>query len=204
MAYTIAGTYVAACNCRLLCPCPVDGTPTGPNDECMGSIVFSIRQGSLDDVDLGGVNFVLYNFFPSNLTAGNWKAGIVVDEGASDDQAQAVERIVSGEEGGPFAEFAPLIGDYLGMERAGVSFSDGDSPSAEVAGRTQFNFEPSRGVDGSPTTSKNAMFGFAPEFTIGRASGQSNSFGLSFEASYGESSDFTFSSEGDAEVRARA
>jgi hypothetical protein len=204
MAYTIAGTYVAACNCRLLCPCPVDGTPTGPDDTCTGSIVFSIRSGNLDGVDLGGVNFTLYNFFPSNLTAGNWKAGVVIDDGASDDQAQAIERIMSGEEGGPFADFAPLIGDFMGVERAGVSFSGGDSPSYEVSGKTKVKFEPMRGVDGSPTTSKNAMFGFAPEYQIGRASGQSNAFGLSYEASYGEAAEFEFSSEGTPEVRARA
>jgi hypothetical protein len=40
--------------------------------------------------------------------------------------------IVSGQEGGPFADFVPLIGDYLGMERAPVRYADGDSPSASV------------------------------------------------------------------------
>jgi hypothetical protein len=203
MAYTIAGTYLAACNCRLVCPCPVDGTPTGPNDQCIGAGVFSIRQGNLDDVDLGGVNFAFYNMFPSNLSAGNWKLGVVVDEGASDEQAQAVEKILSGQEGGPFAEFAPLIGDFAGVERASVSLSDGDAASAEVAGKSQFTFEPARGVDGSPTTTKNAMFGFAPEFAIGRASGKSNAFGLSFDASYGEMAEYEFSSEAEAEVRGR-
>src|SRR2546423_467907 len=42
MGYTISGTYVAACDCRLLCPCPVDGTPTGPNDQCHGAAAFGI------------------------------------------------------------------------------------------------------------------------------------------------------------------
>jgi hypothetical protein len=204
MAYTIAGTYIAACNCRLVCPCPVDGTPTGPNDQCTGMGVFSIRSGNLDDVDLGGVNFALYNFFPSNITSGNWKVGIVVDDGASDEQAQAVERIVSGEEGGPFGEFKPLIGDYLGMERASVTFSAGDTPSAGVAGKTEVSYEPHRGMDGSPVTTKNAPFGFAPEFGIGRSTGHSEAFGLSFDASYGESADFNFSTEAEAGVTPRA
>ena len=204
MAYTIAGTYVAACNCKLVCPCPVDGPPTGANDECIGSAVFAIRRGNLDDVDLSGVNFAFYNHFPSNLSAGNWKVGIVVDEGASDEQAQALERIVSGQEGGPFGEFAALVGDYLGMERAGVTFSDGDTGSGEVAGKTRFSFEGFRGLDGSPTTERNAMFGFAPEFRIGRASGQSNAFGLSFDASYGEMAEFEFSTEAEAATKPRA
>ena len=93
MGYTIGGTYLASCNCRLLCPCPVDGTPTGPNDECHGAAAFRIDTGNLDGVDLAGVKFALLNHFPSNITSGNWKMGIVVDAG-SDEQAQAVEQMI--------------------------------------------------------------------------------------------------------------
>src|SRR2546422_7139190 len=124
MAYRIAGNYLGVCDCVGICPCPVDGKPTGPNGQCTGVLGFNVEQGNLDDTDLSGVTFALYNFFPSNLTAGNWKVGIVVDDGASDEQAQAVERILSGQEGGPFGEFAPLIDEYLGMERASISVSD--------------------------------------------------------------------------------
>lgn len=204
MAYTIKGTYLAVCNCALLCPCPVDGKPTGPGGQCTGAAVFHIGQGNLDDTDLSGVDFCFYNLFPSNLSAGNWKVGVVVDEGASDEQAQALEKILSGSEGGPFGEFAPLFGEYLGMERASVTFSDGDSPSASVSGRTEVSFEPARGPDGSPTVVRGAMFGFAPEYKVGKGSGSSNSFGLSFEANYGESADFEFSTEMAGEIHPRA
>jgi len=201
MAYRIAGTYTAVCDCRVVCPCPYDGPPTGPNDECLGVLVFGVKEGSLDDTDLGGVNFALFNHFPSNLTSGNWKVGIVIDEGASDAQADAIGRIMSGDEGGPFAEFAPLIADFVGIERGKVSLSNG---SASVAGKAEFSFEPFTGGDGSPTTVRNAMFGFAPEYQIGKGSGSSNAFGMSFDASYGEHADFVFSSEGGAQAHTRA
>jgi hypothetical protein len=201
MAYRIAGTYVAGCNCSVICPCPVDGPPTGPGGECRGMLVFAIKEGNLDDTDLGGVSLALVNYFPSNLTSGNWTVGIYVDEGASDQQAQAVERIISGEEGGPFGEFKPLIGEYTGMQRARVT---ADGKSASVAGAGDFQFEPFTGPDGSPTTVKGAMFGFAPEFKIGKASGRAQALGESFEMSYGESADFEFSSEATGEVHPRA
>ena len=70
MAYRIAGTYVAACDCQLLCPCPYDGPPTGANGECKGLLVFDVANGSLEDTDLSGVAFALWNRFPSNLSAG--------------------------------------------------------------------------------------------------------------------------------------
>jgi hypothetical protein len=203
MAYRIAGKYTAICDCRLICPCPVDGTPTGPNDQCMGVAVFQISNGNLDDTDLGGTSFALFNHFPANISAGNWKVGVVVDEGASDDQAQAIEKILSGEEGGPFGDFAPLIGEFVGTERGKISVSNG---SGSVEGKSEFKFEALTGPDGSPTVTRNAMFGFAPEFTIGKGSGKSDAFGISFtaEGNYGESANFEFSSEMTGEVHPRA
>jgi len=167
----------------------------------MGVLVFGIKEGNLDATDLGGVNFALFNHFPANLTAGNWKVGIVIDESASDEQADAVSKIMSGDEGGPFADFAPLIADFVGVERAKVSLSNG---SGSVAGKAEFTFEPFTGADGQPTTVRNAMFGFAPQYEIGKGSGNSDAFGLSFTASYGEHADFEFSSEGGEQVHTRA
>jgi hypothetical protein len=196
MAYTIKGTYAAVCDCRMLCPCPVDGLPTGEGDQCHGVLVFDIREGNLDDTDLSGVPFALYNHFPSNLSSGNWKVGIVVDDGASEEQAKAVERIISGEEGGPFKDFTPLIGDYIGMQRGKVGITNGDSPSISVANVGEdLSTEFVTGADGAPTTVSNAMFGFAPTFRVGKGSGRFNVFGKSHEARYAEGAEFEFSTE---------
>ena len=196
MAWRMAGTYLASCSCNLLCPCPTDGPPTGPDGECHGVGVFHIAEGNLDDVDLGGLNMGLVNLFPSNLTAGNWKLGVVVSDDASDDQLDAIDRIMRGQEGGMFAEFGPLIADYLGTERGEVTFSDGDKPSASIQG-SSFTFEPLQGPEGSgtQTTVKNAAFGFAPEFRVGRTSGAQSAMGIEFDAIYGETADYEFASE---------
>jgi hypothetical protein len=194
MAWQMSGTYLANCSCQLICPCPVDAPPTSADGTCRGLAVFQVREGNLDDTDLSGTTFGFANLFPSNLSAGNWKFGIIVDESASDEQAQALERILHGEEGGPFGEFAPLMGEWLGVERAPVSLSDGDKPSASV-GDVSMSFEPLDGPAGGHTSVKNAMFGFAPEFRVGRAPGKSGWFGLDFDGIYGETADFEFASE---------
>jgi hypothetical protein len=196
MAWKISGTYVASCSCNLVCPCPVDGPPTSPDGQCHGVAVFSIAEGNQDGTDLSGVNVGLVNMFPSNLSAGNWKLGIVVDEGASDEQASAAERIFKGEDGGPFAEFAALTDEWLGMERAAVTFSDGDKPSGSI-GDSSWTFGPLAGPEGSDTqtTVKNAVFGFAPEFRVGRAPGKMSALGIEFDAIYGETADYEFASE---------
>lgn len=195
MSWEISGKYVANCDCQLICACAVDGPPTGQNGECRGAAVFHIASGRLDDTDLSGVDFAFCNFFPSNLTAGNWKVGIVVGNSASDSQAQALERILHGDEGGPFADFAAFYGEWLGVERGNISFSDGDTPTASVDGHINLAIEPLPGPDGGATTVKNAMFGFAPEFLIGRGQGGSDLFGLDYRSVYAESADYTFASE---------
>ena len=196
MAWRMSGTYVATCSCNLLCPCPVDSPPTSPDGQCRGVGVFHIAEGNLDDTDLSGVNVCLVNHFPSNLTAGNWKLGIVVDEGASDEQANAVERVIKGDEGGPFADFAALTSEWLGMERGSVTFSDGDRPSASVSG-VGYTFEPLAGPEGSgtQTTVSNAAFGFAREYRVGKSSGHFKALGEEFDAIYAESADYEFASE---------
>ena len=203
MAYRITGTYIAVCNCAGICPCPVDGRPTGENDECLGSLVFDIKEGDLDGTDLSGTTAALYNHFPSNLTAGNWTVGLVIDA-ATDDQARALEAIFKGEVGGPFGEFAGLISTVAGVERGKITVSGGDKPSVSIEGKTEFTFEPFTGTDGSSTTVSNAMFCFAPTYKIGKGSGHSDAFGLSFDARYGESADFEFSTEMAGEVHPRA
>jgi hypothetical protein len=56
----------------------------------------------------------------------------------------------------------------------------------------------------SPTTVKGAMFGFAPEYQVGKGSGSSSAFGLSFTARYGESAKYEFASEATGAVHPRA
>ena len=196
MAWRISGTYVASCSCNLICPCPVDGPPTSPDGECRGVGVFHIADGNLDDTDLSGVDVGLVNYWPENLSAGNWKLGIVVDDGASDEQAGALERIFKGDEDGPFAEFAALTDEWLGMERASVSFTDGDRPSGSISDNS-WTFEPLAGPEGSGahTTVRNTAFGFAPEFRVGRAPGHMKALGIEFDAIYRETADYEFASE---------
>jgi predicted metal-binding membrane protein len=135
-----------------VCGCPFDQPPTAPEGKCYGTAVFSIREGRLDDVDLAGVNVALSYFVPETSGAGNFRQGLVIDQRASDEQADAVERIFSGKEGGPWGDLAGLVSEYLGAERGRVTFSDGDSPSATAGDRT-ITIEASAGTTAAPRRS---------------------------------------------------
>lgn len=191
MAYQIAGTYVSHCNCQQVCGCAWDQPPTSPDGKCRGIIVFHVEQGDLDGTDLSGVNVAAFFYIPERFSAG-FDMGLVVDEGASDEQADALGRIFEGKAGGPFEEFAGIRSDWLGVERDSITFSDGEEPSASI-GASEVRFEAFRGEDGQPSTASNAPFGFAPVFRLGTSSGRSGLFGQEFDANYGEAAEYEFS-----------
>ena len=58
---------------------------------------------------------------PALMPDGNWKAGLVVGDNASDEQADLLRQVFTGELGGPFEMLAPMIGEFLGVERLPVT-----------------------------------------------------------------------------------
>jgi hypothetical protein len=201
MAWKLKGRYVSACSCTNVCPCPTSSAPPDNPDgttNCWGAGVWDVREGNSDGVDLSGLKVALVVNYPEVIANGNWKIGAIVDESASDEQVSALEAIVSGQQGGPFGDMAALVAEFAGVQRGPVSYSD----SGATIGGKSFTYEPLRGQDGTATTVKNAVFGFAPEFEIGNASGQLEVFGHSFDASYGEAADFEYGSETHERIRA--
>jgi hypothetical protein len=200
MAWKLKGRYVTACSCINVCPCSTGSAPPHNPDgttNCWGAGVFDVREGNLDDLDLSGMKIGLKVHFPELVTNGAWQISVVIDEGASDVQAKAVEQIFSGQLGGPFGDMAPLVAGFS-VERAPTSYAD---DRVSVNGGS-FTYEPLRGADGAPTTMSNAALGFAPVFEIGNASGRMEAFGHEWDASYGEAADFEYASESHDHVRA--
>jgi hypothetical protein len=172
----------------------VDLRPNGPGDQCKGWLVLNIREGHKDDIDLSGVNVALVYTIPDQPSKGNWSIGMIVDSDASDEQAEALETIFTGKDGGPWAEFAGLFSDYMGLERAEVSFSDGETPTGAVEGSGELSFEPMRDTEGKPTMLVNSAFGFGPNLGMGRGSGQVEALGVGFDSDWGELAEVEFAS----------
>jgi len=194
MAYNIKGEYVLNCNCQLLCPCGVDGPPTSKDGHCRGAQVMHVTQGTKDGLDLSNIDFGWVYDLPGKVTSGGWTSGLIIDPSVSDDRVKAIEDIMQGRDGGPFAEFAPLISKWMPTERAPVKFTGGKEPKGAI-GKSSFTFQPLLGADGKPTTINNAMLGFAPAYEVGTGgAGTFESTGISFEPVYGEHAQFEFAS----------
>jgi hypothetical protein len=195
MTYRIAGEYVVNCNCQLVCPCGVDGPPTTKDKDghCRGAQVLHITEGTKDGIDLANIDVGWVYELPSNVTAGQWTSALTFDPSVPDDKVSALEDIFMGRDGGPFGDFAPLIAAWKKTERAPVAFTSGKEAKGTI-GKSSLSFQPLLGVDGAPTTMKNAMFGFAPEYEVGKGAGKISEQGISFEAVYGEHANFEFAS----------
>lgn len=194
MGFRISGEYAMTCECQQICPCSIDGTPTGRNNTCTGAGVFHVAKGNFDGIDLSGIDVAMMFYAPSNFSAGNLKLGFIIDSKANDEQAKCLEQIFTGQVGGPFAEFVPLIGEILGVEKGKVTFKAGAKPSATIGSDT-ITVEPALNADGKPTQIVNAMMAFRAEgYTIGKGTGKVKALGREYTSNYGETAAFEFAS----------
>lgn len=121
MAWSVQGRTIEHCNCNSICPCFSSGLARpGDHERCIGFIAFEIERGDADGVDLSGRRVIFLQDAPGVMVQGNWKAGLVIDDGANAEQTEKLTAIFSGQAGGPLAAFGPLISDFLGVERAPI------------------------------------------------------------------------------------
>ena len=110
MAWKLRGTYVETCSCEFFCPCNFNLANGADYDRCNVTLVFNITDGEVDGTDVGGLAVVVIADTPKVMTDGNWRLGTVIDAKASDEQAEKLQAVFSGELGGPMAALGPLVG----------------------------------------------------------------------------------------------
>jgi hypothetical protein len=126
-SWQISGQYMETCNCTLLCPCITSNLTARPTDgECKAAVAMRIDKGAKDGVQLDGLSFIVMMHAPGAMVAGNITVGLIIDQAASDPQAEAITAIATGAAGGPMAALGPLVGKVAGTERRPIQFeSDG-------------------------------------------------------------------------------
>jgi hypothetical protein len=125
MAWHLEGTYVENCNCAVMCPCGASGFALpATNDRCKVLLAFHIDQGEIEGVDVAGLGLAVLADTPGKMIDGHWRVGVLMDANASEQQAQLLGGVFSGQMGGPMEAFAPLIGEMLGIEAAPFEWSE--------------------------------------------------------------------------------
>jgi hypothetical protein len=123
MAWSIEGRYFENCSCDAPCPCTASLALGADRDRCNAVLVFHVDSGEVEGVDVGGLTVAAVADTPKFMHEGNWRLGLLVDEAASDEQAEKLGAVFGGALGGPMEGLAPLIGENLGVERVPMQFS---------------------------------------------------------------------------------
>jgi hypothetical protein len=198
MSWELRGTYFENCTCDGACPCTASSFQWPANkDFCDVMYAFHVDSGEIDGTAVEDLSVVLLAHSPqAQLTDGNWKLGLYVDERASAEQTEKLGAVFGGQVGGPMAALAPLIGEVAGLERAPISFAEhglthrvtvGDAIDVEVEDLTPPG-------SSEPTRFENIEHPAAPAVTVARAtSSRVSGFGIEFEGKAGSSAPFAWS-----------
>jgi hypothetical protein len=190
MAWSLKGSYVETCSCDLVCPCNVSFDHGAVYDYCRVTLVFNSREGQIDGTAVGGLKVAAIVDSPKVMTEGNWKLGMFIDDQASDEQADKLGAVFSGQLGGPMGALAPLVGEVLGVERAPIEVvDDGTRHSVKIGSGIDFEIEDivPYGVEtGQPVRLVGMFHPVASELTVAEAKRSSiNAFGIQYEGKTG-------------------
>ena len=182
MAWNIRGTYYENCSCDAVCPCTWSNmTQPATNDDCRVALLFEVDEGTIEGVDVAGTTCVVIMQTPRYMLEGGFKAGLIVDDGATDEQAERLGQVFSGQLGGPMAGLAPLITDFVGVERLPVSIDhNGKDHHIVVGDSLDFRLAKELTEDGDPVQLTNIVIHPAgPTLDVAIAGSVSNSmFGI--------------------------
>jgi hypothetical protein len=87
-------------------------------------LVFHIDSGEVEGVDVSDLTVATLADTPQVMAEGEWRVGLFMDEAASQEQADKLGAVFSGQLGGPMELLSPLIGEMLGMEIAPMEYVD--------------------------------------------------------------------------------
>ena len=88
--WRIAGEEVVSCNCSWGCPCQFNALPTTGRCEATGA--WQIQEGYFGNTRLDGLRFGVVAWWPGPIHEGNGVWLPIIDERATMDQREALDR----------------------------------------------------------------------------------------------------------------
>ena len=137
--WRLTATVAESCSCTVSCPCNFGGEPS--RNPCEGNRLISITSGRYEDVDLGGVAFLV------TFNMRNWSK-IYVSDKVSDRQMAAVESLL------PLA-LAGFHRGMLSLAKGPVTMDITESRVRFAGPESSVDMEVMRGFGGKPVQIKN-------------------------------------------------
>jgi hypothetical protein len=193
MSWKLEGSYFETCSCDVICPCTASLSFGATNDRCNVVLVFHISDGEVEGTDVGGLTVAAVVDTPKVMSDGNWRLGVFIDDAASDEQAEKIGAVFSGELGGPMEALGPLVSENLGAERAPIEVREDDlRHSIRIGDAIDFEIEdivPFGKENGEPARLTGIFHPAGSELNVAHATrSQIDAFGISYEGKAGFSS----------------
>jgi len=190
MAWKLDGSYFETCSCDVMCPCTASLALGATKDRCNATLVFHIKSGEVEGVDVSGLTVAAIADTPKVMSDGNWRLGVVIDEAASEEQADKLGAVFSGALGGPMSALEPLVGENLGVERLPIEVKeDGLKHSIRIGEAIDFEVEdvvPVGVETGEPAKLTGIFHPAGSELTVAHATrSKINAFGIQYEGKSG-------------------
>lgn len=186
MAWRLAGTYFETCSCEVVCPCTASLALGADYDRCKVTLVFNVRDGDVEGTDVSGLTVAAVADTPKVMSEGNWRLGVFIDGSASDEQAEKLGAVFSGQLGGPMEALGPLVSENLGVERAPIEVrEEGLRHSVKIGDAVDFEIEdvvPFGVESGEPARLTGIFHPAGSELTIAKATRSNiSAFGVEYE-----------------------
>ena len=107
------GLLFENCNCTAVCPGHVHFSQRCTHEVCRGFWAIRFEGGLVGETDLSGVDAVIAYESPQIMIEGGWKQVILVSDEATPAQAHAIEEVLTGALGGPWAVLAKFVSERL-------------------------------------------------------------------------------------------
>ena len=161
MAYHLEGRLLEVCDCRVLCPCWIGEDPDYTT--CDTIVAWHFDKGTVDGVDVSGRTLAMLAHVPGNILQGNWTAAVYLDDEASAAQEKALLDVYTGQQGGPVADLAKLVGTVVSVQKVPITFTvDGGYGTIKVGDAGSAELEPYKSASGATTTLANTVFSTVP------------------------------------------
>ena len=173
----IKGHFLLNCNCDVFCNCPMSlgkAIPNSANGKCFSWWGIIIENGHAEGengkIDISGINVAILLEVPGPLSMGGWTAGLYIDEKASDEAADALLKIFSGQAGGQTGWFSVMISNFLGVKHCPIDYNETENGwTYTIPNILEGTIEKEPGLNkGEDVKVSNLKYWVAPEIIVGR------------------------------------
>ena len=134
MTWWAEGLLFENCNCQTVCPGHVHFDQYCTHERCRGWWAMRFDGGDFEGVPLGGVAAVVAYDSPRHMIDGDWTEVILIDEAASEPQRQAIDAILTGRAGGPWAILGRFVGTRLPTRMVPIHIVDEERSKRIIVG----------------------------------------------------------------------